>query len=176
MSDAAANQRMGRAPIATLGLLVAVVSLASCGGSTVTEGPALPSTGVSPSGSDVPSDAAVSEMVVIRTGGFAGVHDTLQIAADGTAQITAKTGETYRCTPDPSALDRLQAIDLAAVGSGLTKSPIADGFTYSVTSASGSASASDGDNEGIRAEFVAAASGVVTSCLANQSGAGSSDQ
>jgi len=159
-----------------MGLLVAVILLSSCGGSTVTEGSGLPSTGVSPS-SDVPSDnATASEMVVIRTGGFAGFHDTVQIAADGTAQVTGKTGETYGCTPDPSALERLRAIDLAAVGSAPPKSPIADGFAYSVSSAGGSASAGDGDNEGIRAEFVAAAAAVVTSCLANQSGAGSSDQ
>jgi hypothetical protein len=148
---------MRRTPITLIGLLVAAVSFASCGGSTVTEGSARPST--------------ASEMVVTRTGGIAGVNDTVQIAADGTAQITGKTGETSSCTPDPSALERLRAIDLAAVGSGLSKSPIADGFTYSVTSAGGSASAGDGDNEGIRAEFVAAAAAVVSSCQANQSDA-----
>jgi hypothetical protein len=152
-----------------MGLLVAVVSLASCGGFNVSEGPALPST---PGGSKA---APASELVVVRTGGFAGVHDTVQIAADGTAQVTGETGETSGCTPDPSALARLRAIDLTAVGSAPPKHPIADGFTYSVMSADGSASAGDGDNEGIRAEFVAAAAGVVTSCLANQSGVGSSE-
>ena len=165
---------MGRTPIKMAGLVLAIVSFSGCGGSTVTDGPALPSTGVSPPASDVPSDdAQASEMVVVRTGGFAGVQDTVQIAADGTAQVSSKTGDTSTCTPDPSALARLRAIDLAAVGSAPPKNPVADGFTYSVTSAGGSASAGDGDNEGIRAEFVAAASGVVTSCLANQSGVGS---
>jgi hypothetical protein len=143
----------------------------------MSEGPAQQSAAASSSGSAAPGDdAPASELVVTRTGGFAGVSDTVHIAADGTAQITGKTGETSSCVPDPSALDRLQAIDLAAVGSGVSKSPIADGFTYSVNSTSGSASAGDGDNEGIRAEFVAAASAVVTSCLANQAGAGTSDQ
>jgi hypothetical protein len=168
---------MARARIALLGVFVAAVALASCGGSAMSEGPALPSTGASPTGSDVPSDAApASEMVVVRTGGFAGVHDTVVIAADGTAQLTSKTGESSGCTPDPAALDRLRAIDLAAVGSGMPKTPIADGFAYSVTSAGVSASAAEGDNVGIRAAFLAAAAGVVTSCLATQSGAGASDQ
>ena len=133
----------------------------------MTEGSALPSPGGSP---------AASEMIVVRTGGFAGVHDTIEVAADGTAQVTVGTGETSGCAPDPSALDRLRAIDLVAVGTGMTKSPIADGFSYTVTSAGVTASASEGDNQGVRAEFVAAAAAVVTSCLATRSGAGSPDQ
>jgi len=132
----------------------------------MSEGPALPSTGASPTGSDV---APASQMVVVRTGGFAGVNDTVVIAADDSAQVTSKTGETSGCTPDPASLDRLRAIDLAAVGSGMTKTPIADGFAYSVTWAGGSASAAEGDNDGIRAEFLAAAAEVVTSCLASRS-------
>lgn len=167
---------MGRAQVTMAGLLLAAASFASCGGSTVTEGPALPSTGSSPAGSDVPSaEPPASAIVIVRTGGFAGVHDTVQIAADGTAQVTSETGETHSCTPDSSALERLRAIDLAAVGSAPPKNPIADGFNYSVSSAGVTASASDGDNEGIRAEFVAAAAGVVSSCLATQSGASSSE-
>ena len=113
-------------------------------------------------------------MVIVRTGGLAGVDDTVQIAPDGTAQVTSNAGETFDCTPDPTALARLRAIDLVAVGAAPPKNPIADGFNYAVTSARGSASAGDGDNAGIRAEFVAAAGGVVTSCLANTSGGGPS--
>lgn len=158
-------------------ILVAAISLAGCGGSTVTEGPELPSTTASPTGSHAPSDdAPASTMVVERTGGFAGFHDTVQIAADGTAQVTSKTGETRNCTPSPTALDQLRAIDLAVVGTATSKSQIADGFTYSVRSATGSASAGDGDDEGLRAEFVATAAAVVSSCLAEMSGSGSPDQ
>lgn len=162
---------MGRTPITmTCSILVAAISLAGCGGS-VGEGSGLPTTAASPSGSDAPSDdAPAAAMVVTRSGGIAGFHDVVQIAADGTAQVTSKTGETRTCTPSPTDLDRLRAIDLAAVGSGPSKSQIADGFTYSVSSATGSASAGDGDNEGPRAEFVAAAAAVVASCLASQSG------
>ena len=133
----------------------------------MTQGPVSPST---PGSS---SAAPESEMVVVRTGGFAGVHDTVQIAADGTAQVTSNAGETFGCTPDPTALARLRAIDLIAIGSAPPKNPIADGYSYAVTSAGGSAAGGEGDNEGIRAEFVAAAGGVVTSCLANKSRAGS---
>lgn len=155
-------------------ILIAAISLAGCGGS-VGEGPT--STTGSPIGSDSPSDDAPAlAMVVTRTGGIAGFHDVVEIAADGTAQVTSKTGETRSCTPSTTALDRLRAIDLAAVGSAPSKSQIADGFTYSVSSATGSASAGQGDDEGHRAEFVAAAEAVVASCLASPSGSGSTDQ
>lgn len=135
----------------------------------MTEGPALSSM---PGGS---SAAPASEIVIVRTGGFAGVMDTVEVAADGTAQVTSRTGETSACTPDASALDRLRAIDLAAIGSTPPKNPMADGFNYSVSSAGVSASVGEGDNDGIRAEFLAAAAGVVTSCLAYKSGGGSSE-
>ena len=108
-------------------------------------------------------------MVVTRTGGFAGVNDVVEIAADGTAQVTSKTGDTRTCTPSAAAVDRLRAIDLAAVGSATTKPPIADGFVYTVQSGSAAATAGEGDNEGIRAEFVLAAAAVVGSCLEDQS-------
>ena len=129
----------------------------------MTESPG-PSTGPSPAGSGTASD-----MIVTRTGGIAGFNDTIQIAADGTAQVTSKAGETRGCQPDPAALDRLRAIDLSAVGSAPPKQPIADGFNYSVSSSGVSASGGDGQNDAIRAEFVAAAAAVVTSCLENQS-------
>ena len=135
-------------------ILVAAISLAGCGGSDVTQSSSLPST-----------DAVPSAMVVTRTGGFAGVNDVVEIAADGTAQVTSKTGETRACMPSPTAVERLRAIDLALVGSGTSKSPIADGFVYSVRTAGGDATAGEGDNVGIRAEFVLAAAAVVSSCL-----------
>ncbi len=143
-------------------ILVAAIAFASCGGSKVTESPT--------AGTDSPSDdAAISAMVVTRTGGIAGVHDTVQIAADGTAQITSRTGGTRNCTPSPGDLDRLRTIDLAAVGTAPPKSPIMDGFNYSVSSATGSASASDGDNQGLRAELLTAAAAVLASCMATES-------
>jgi hypothetical protein len=152
--------------IKRIAFLVVAVMLAGCGGSTVTEGPMGPSPAATPAGS-----AAPSEMVVTRSGGIAGFNDTLHIAADGTAQITDSAGTAHGCRPDQAVLDRLRAIDLVAVGSAPPKAPIPDGFNYTVTTASGTASGGDGDNDGIRAEFVAAAAAVVTSCLENQSDA-----
>lgn len=123
------------------------------------------STTARPAGSgEVPLPA----MVVERSGGFAGFRDVLEIAADGTARVTSRTGETRSCTPDPAALGALRAIDLAAVASAPSKPPIADGFNYTVRAQSGSASAGDGD-VGVRAQFVAAAAAVIMSCLANAS-------
>ena len=137
----------------------------------MTEGPAQPSTASTP-GSDGPSgDLPAAAMVVTRSGGFAGFVDSIQIAADGTAQATRKGGVPFACTPDPAALSTLRAFDLAAVASAKPMPPIADGFSYSVTSAVGSVSAGDGE-VGVRAEFVAAAAAVVNSCLASQPGAG----
>lgn len=161
---------MSRTAISTSVLLVLAAALAGCGGSTLTEGSALPSGAASPAAttarSDAPEDGA---LVVTRTGGLAGVHDEVRIASDGTAEVTSRTGVTSTCTPEPAAVDRLRGIDLAAVGSAASKPPIADGFSYTVTSAGVTASAGDGDDEGIRAELVAAAGAVVTSCLATQS-------
>jgi hypothetical protein len=107
-------------------------------------------------------------MVVERSGGFAGFHDILEIAADGTARVTSRTGGTRSCTPDPATLNVLRAIDLATVGTAPPKVPIADGFSYTVRTETGSASAGDGD-VGVRAEFTAAAAAVIASCLANAS-------
>jgi hypothetical protein len=181
MKSARYGPGMRRAPITMAGLVVvAAVSLAGCDGSTgsaTTEGPAGSSTSASPEGSDSPADAPASAMVVVRTGGIAGFRDLVQVAADGTARVTTKTGTTRDCTPSASVLDRLRAIDLAAVAA--TKStppPMADGFNYSVRSAGGSAAAGEGDDDSRRAEFVDAAAAVVASCLANQSGSSYADQ
>ncbi len=125
----------------------------------MTDSPARSSTPASPTG----------VLVVTRTGGIAGVNDVLEIAADGSAQMTSKTGETRDCVPSPTALQQLRGIDLAAVGSAPSKPQIADGFTYEVRTAGGSASAGDGD-EGLRAELVAAAAAVFASCLADAAG------
>jgi len=140
-------------------MLLAITSIASCGGSSVTGSPAPTSTAASQ------ADA----LVITRTGGIAGVNDVVQIAPDGTAQVTSKSGETHGCNPSPTALEQLRAIDLAAVGSAPSKPQIPDGFTYEVRSAAGSASAGQGD-EGIRAELVAAAAAVIASCMDGAAG------
>lgn len=129
----------------------------------MTEGPSgPPATAPAAGGSGV----LTVPIVVERSGGIAGFHDVLEIAADGSAHVTSRNGEARRCTPDPAALRALRAFDLAVVGSGPPKAPIADGFTYVVRTASAMASAGTGDT-GIRAAFAAAADAVIGSCLAS---------
>jgi len=151
-------------------MMVAVVTLAGCGGSTVEAGSAGSSTTPSLTGGH-PSDdpTGTQAMVVVRTGGFAGVRDLMRVAENGTARITVKSGDTRACTPSMARLDRLRAIDLAALNATPTKrSQMADGFNYSVKMGDGSAAASEGD-DGRRAEFVDAAAAVIASCLATRS-------
>jgi hypothetical protein len=151
-------------------IIAAILTLAGCGGSTAGAGSAGSSTTPSPSAGH-PSDdpAGAKAMVVVRTGGFAGVRDLMRVAADGTARITVKTGDTRACTPSTASLDRLRAIDLGGLNASPTKqSQMADGFNYSVKTGDGSAAASEGD-DGRRAEFVDAAAAVIASCLATQS-------
>lgn len=152
-------------------IVVLILTLAGCGGSTVTDGSAGSSTTPAPAGSDTSDDnAPTPAMVVLRTGGIAGVHDQVRIAADGTARSTRKTGKTRDCTPSTTSLERLRAIDLAALNAiPTTMSQLADGFNYSVKTGDASASASEGDDDSRRAEFVDAAAGVIASCLATQS-------
>jgi hypothetical protein len=161
------NHRSG--PLAGF-LLVAALTVAGCGGSTATVGSGDQSSG-SPTASATPSDdTPTAAMVVVRTGGIAGVVDMVRIAADGSASITSKTGKSSACTPSGEALDRLRAIDLAAVEATASRpSGMADGFNYSVKSGTASATASEGDDDSRRADLVDAAAAVVASCLAKRS-------
>jgi hypothetical protein len=170
------NDRYGRGMSSTrhralAGVIIAaVLTIAGCGGSTAGADPAGSSTTPSPTGSHSSDDPAGTQaMVVVRTGGFAGVRDLMRVAADGTARITVRTGDTRDCTPSPASLDRLRAIDLVALNAAPTKlSRMADGFSYSVQTGDGRAAASEGD-DGRRADFVGAAAAVIASCLATRS-------
>jgi hypothetical protein len=151
-------------------ILVAAVTTAGCGGSTVAVGSGGQSSTATPTASGKSSDSAPTRaMVVVRTGGIAGVLDMVRIAADGTASITSKTGKSRACTPSGKALDRLRAIDLSALATTSPRPGMADGFNYSVKSGSASATAGEGDDDSRRAELVDAAAAVVASCLARQS-------
>lgn len=103
-------------------------------------------------------------MVVERSGGFAGFHDVVEIAADGSAQVTSRDAPTRPCTPDPAGVAALRAMDLAAVVAAPAGPPVADGFGYAVRIGGASASAGEGST-GVRARFVAAAAAVIASCL-----------
>jgi hypothetical protein len=163
---------MARTPTALAALVVvAAISLSGCGGSTVVDGPATSSTTPSPTSSATPDKhPPASATVVIRSGGIAGVRDMVRIAADGTAHVTTRKGTTRACTPSAASLDRLAAIDLAALKAIPSKpSQMADGFIYSVQTDDTSASASEGDDNSRRADLVDAAAAVIGSCLATQS-------
>jgi hypothetical protein len=151
-------------------LLVAAVTIAGCGGSTVAVGSGGHSSTATPTASGTSSDnAPTTAMVVVRTGGIAGVLDMVRIAADGTASITSKTAKSRACTPSGKDLDRLRAIDLSGLATTSPPPGMADGFNYSVKSGSTSATASEGDDDSRRAELVDAAAAVVASCLATLS-------
>ena len=152
--------------------LVATVLLASCGGSAVTGGSIPPSGTTAPGDSAGPSDGPASAITITRSGGIAGVHDVVEIAPDGSAAVTRKTGQgAATCTPTPEAIDRLREFDLATLGSPPSKVPIADGFNYEVVTGAGRASVGDGD-EGVHGELLRVANEVVSSCLATVSGSG----
>jgi hypothetical protein len=147
-------------------IFLLAIALAGCGGSTMTGSAGPTSASPSPESPEASGPGSGSAIVVERSGGIAGFHDVVEIAAGGSAQVTTRNGGTVPCQPDPAALDRLRAIDLAAVGSAPPKAPIPDGFNYTVRTQEGSATAGDGD-VGVRAELAAAASAVVMSCLSS---------
>jgi hypothetical protein len=147
-------------------LAVAALTIAGCGGSSVSVGTDDSPAASSPGTASPSENAPTSALVVTRTGGIAGVTDMVHIAADGSASITSKTRKSRACTPSSRALGRLRGIDLAAVQATASIPGMADGFNYSVRSGSASAEASEGDDDSRRAELVDAAAAVIASCLA----------
>lgn len=135
----------------------------------MTQSPTPPAGTVAPDSSPTTTDAPASAITITRSGGIAGVNDVVEIAADGSTQVSRKTGIVSACTPTAEAISRLRTIDLAAIGTAVPKNPIADGFTYEIVTAAGSASVGDGDG-GPRGELLSAAAEVVTSCLMTLSG------
>jgi hypothetical protein len=139
-------------------MVAGALLLTACGGSDTTS--------TATTSSKPTSGATSSAIVIVRTGGIAGVLDTVRVAADGSAQLTSKTGKSRACTPSAASLDRLRAIDLSAVGTASKRPQMADGFNYSVKSGAASATAGEGDDDSRRAELVDAAAAVIATCLA----------
>lgn len=111
----------------------------------------------------------IGALVVTRSGGIAGFHDTLRIATDGSATVTRPEGSSMPCRVDASSLARLRAIRLAAVdpvspSSSAGGHVVADGLTWSVRSTAGRATVSEGQSGGLRRELIAAAAAVFASC------------
>lgn len=141
-------------PVTAPVVLVVLVAAAGCGGGT---DPADRASGAAGSPLREP-------LVVVRSGGLAGVQDTLRVGADGRARLTDRRGATRACRPDPAAVRRLHEVDLAAVPPPTGPPEVADGFTYSVTVADARATVREGDVDGRRAELVDAAAAVMASC------------
>ncbi|HET9851186.1 MAG TPA: hypothetical protein VFP56_01615 [Candidatus Limnocylindrales bacterium] len=153
-------------------LLAAVTALAGCGGGLGTQPPDPSAATSSPEGPPAATEAPDSPMTVTRSGGIAGLHDVVEIAADGSARVTRRDGAVSACTPSPEAVARLRAIDLRAIGTPAPKPPIADAFSYTITTAGTTVMVEEGDVGAGRTELLAAASEVVSSCLASTSGSG----
>jgi len=104
---------------------------------------------------------------IVRTGGIAGVRDVVRVAADGTAKLLTRDGRTRSCRPSADAVAKLRAMDLQTVAAQASASTtVNDGFTFTVRTPQGSASAGDGNADGRRAELLSAAAAVVSACLA----------
>lgn len=107
---------------------------------------------------------AASAIVVVRTGGIAGVHDTVRIGADGSAAITRRASSSRACRPAPAAVRRLRSLDLHGLGARTTAAPVADGFSWSVTAGGRTARATQADDDSRRTELIGAAAAVLASC------------
>jgi hypothetical protein len=147
-------------PTPSAGLLLTValvVGIAGCGASSTAGGSPSPSR---------EGTSSVATTTIVRTGGIAGVRDTVTIGVDGTGHVTTKAGRKRPCTPSAAALRRLHGIDLAAVAATSPSAPRPDAYAYDVRIGERSASAAEGDDDGRRAELVDAAAAIVSACLA----------
>lgn len=80
---------------------------------------------------------AVGDVVLVRTGGVAGVHDEVTVGADGAVTVTRRTGTARDVEVDAAALQGVRedaaALVAAAPTSAATGDGVADGYVYEVT-------------------------------------------
>ncbi|MFI8102057.1 hypothetical protein [Streptomyces sp. NPDC086023] len=98
---------------------------------------AVPSTGASDTPSASPAKAAERLVSVTRTGGFAGVHESVLVKEDGAYQRLASAKPTDGGRMTPAALARLRAALAAAdfprqERVQFPEEPVRDGFTYQI--------------------------------------------
>jgi hypothetical protein len=149
-------------------LAAAVITCAGCGTTTAPHGSDNSPSTPTRAGPDQPGSSPAPVIVVLRTGGIAGVHDMVAIAADGTAHLTSKTRTSRNCTPSAAAVARLRALDLSAMPAPTMRPGMADMFSYSVQVGAKRAVASEGGGAtGRPADLVDAAAAVLASCLAS---------
>lgn len=144
---------MRRAALPHAPVTALVLLLAACG--TGTTGP---TRGTS-------TGTAATVVVVTRTGGLAGVKDTLRLEGSGSVTLTARDGSRKRCQVDGGIARRLRAVDLGSLGpppGGGRR--VADGYVYRVRAGGREAVVSDGETGGRRAELVDAAAAMFAAC------------
>ncbi|MFJ6936727.1 hypothetical protein [Streptomyces sp. NPDC101132] len=102
-------------------------------------GPSSAAPSGSPSGepSASPAEAAERLVSVTRTGGFAGVHESVLVKEDGSYQRLARAKATGGGRMTPAALARLRAALAAAdfprqERVQFPEQPVRDGFTYQI--------------------------------------------
>jgi hypothetical protein len=116
--------------------LVTVPLLSGCGPAD-TGNPA-PSTTTTVAATAAPSPKAAVPITISRTGGIAGVHDTVRITATGAWTSEDRLGRRTTGQLTPEQLDQLQRLAAdphVAVEAAATTGPpqCADGFQYTVT-------------------------------------------
>ena len=148
-----------------------VVVLGACGGESSSSSGTSPSSSATKSGSSEGESGTASDSVLIeRTGGIAGVQDTLRVTEAGQAKVTTKDG-SIPCKVPPGMLDRLRDLDLSAIDAAPTPdNPMADGFEYTVQIGDEKAAGAEGDS-GPRADLVDAAAAVLAVCTQQVPGA-----
>jgi hypothetical protein len=112
-----------------LAVVLAVLGLAACGSSS--------DSGPSDPGSTT-ATVEVGTVTVTRTGGIAGLMDTVTIAADGSVVRSSRTGRSTGASLDPAQLDRLhdavtsEAFAAAAADTSDDDAECCDLFGYTI--------------------------------------------
>jgi hypothetical protein len=156
----------------TLLLPLAALLVGACAGGEAGL-PARPpsASSASPGDGSAGASAPAGAVRLTRSGGLAGVHDTLLVGPDGTATVTGRDGRSRPCQVDEPALAALRAVDPSRVGSAEESSGprVADGFTYELRTPSGAVTVTEGQTGGRRPELLEAAAAVFAGCAVSPS-------
>ncbi|MFF5173998.1 hypothetical protein ACFY3U_15320 [Micromonospora sp. NPDC000089] len=86
------------------------------------------------------NDPAAGQVVLVRTGGFAGRTDMVTVEPNGRWTVATKGGKPRTGQLSPADLDRLRALARTAGQAGPAPSPrCADTYTYRLTAPTGTA-------------------------------------
>lgn len=153
--------RCARTAALALCALAMAAAVAACGSSSEDAVSAGPATASVPASASAPG---AGTMLIVRSGGIAGVRDTVRVAADGRTRLIDRSEAIRMCRPDAQAVQQLQALDLGTVPASGSREAIADGFTYRVRSGGQQVVVAEGEQDPVRAELLAAAAAILASC------------